>query len=238
MTPSSSFPDPPEFGENSVIVDRNNKLTATASGANALPPQAPKAGAENYQNPARLPEVTGDTQDEEMIDVPSTPEVSQMMPQSESNVTCPVTKAPNSPGKLPLKRIEPPKNPESRSVTKAAKPRRKPPSKPKKLIEPPATPEPLPNSSKTPNQAPNVSEDVDPAEFMARLDGWVREYQHLPAPRPLEASSESLAAYAAQSKEERMAIIDDLICECLGDENFTKLVEDVSDSWRRIGLGL
>lgn len=74
---------------------------------------------------------------------------------------------------------------------------------------------------------------------MTRLDAWVREYQDLPAPKPRDlvaANINNLAAYAVQPREERMAIIDDMICECLGDENFIKLLEDVDQSWRRIGL--
>lgn len=68
----------------------------------------------------------------------------------------------------------------------------------------------------------------------------MREYQDLPAPKPrdLIAGNNNLAAYAVQPREERMAIIDDMICECLGDENFVKLLEDVDQSWRRIGLGM
>ena len=76
---------------------------------------------------------------------------------------------------------------------------------------------------------------------MRRLDAWVLEYQHLPAPKPRDLSADkinNLAAYAAQPREERMAIIDDMICECLGDESFVKLLEDVDQSWRRIGLGI
>lgn len=87
--------------------------------------------------------------------------------------------------------------------------------------------------------ATNSLTAVEPAEFMSRLDSWVREYQHLPAPQPRDAAAamEDLTAYAAQSKEERLAVIDEMICECLEDENFGKLVEDVDESWRRIGLG-
>lgn len=76
---------------------------------------------------------------------------------------------------------------------------------------------------------------------MTRLDAWVREYQDLPAPKPrdlIAGDINNLAAYAVQPREERMAIIDDMICECLGDENFVKLMEDVDQSWRRIGLGM
>lgn len=73
---------------------------------------------------------------------------------------------------------------------------------------------------------------------MTRLDAWVREYQHLPAPKPRDLIGGNLAAYAGKPRGERMAIIDDMICECLGDENFVKLLEDVDQSWRRIGLGM
>lgn len=79
--------------------------------------------------------------------------------------------------------------------------------------------------------------EVAPEEFMSRLDEWVRKYQDLPAPRPREAPPSDLAAYAAQSDEDRQAAIDSMICDCLEDENFVKLVEDVERSWKRIGLG-
>lgn len=79
--------------------------------------------------------------------------------------------------------------------------------------------------------------DISPEEFMSRLDGWVRKYQHLPAPTPQPQPVSDLADYAAQPEEQRLAIIDDMICECLEDENFTKLVADVEQSWKRVGLG-
>lgn len=74
---------------------------------------------------------------------------------------------------------------------------------------------------------------------MSRIDTWVREYhQTLPAPKPpAGTASDTLALYAAQPKEDRMAAIDEMICECLADPSFGKLVEDVEDSWKRIGLG-
>lgn len=81
------------------------------------------------------------------------------------------------------------------------------------------------------------AEEISPSEFMSSLDAFVREYQHLPAPRPPPTAAEDLAAYAAQPDEVRQAVIKDLILECLGNENFVKLVEDVDGEWRRIGLG-
>lgn len=139
---------------------------------------------------------------------------------------------------------------EAKSTLKPrAKPTQKPrkPALPKPKIKPTAT-EPLlrslspqQSSSTSTRQDPSRSlfgDDIAPAEFMTRLDAWVREYQHLPAPKPRDLIGGNLAAYAGKPREERMAIIDDMICECLEDENFLKLLEDVEQSWRRIGLGM
>lgn len=79
--------------------------------------------------------------------------------------------------------------------------------------------------------------EISPEEYMGRLDNWVRSYQDLPAPKPCQSPLSDLAPYAAQSEEDRLAVIDDMICEYLEDENFVKLVEDVEKSWKRIGLG-
>lgn len=98
----------------------------------------------------------------------------------------------------------------------------------------------------TVNPHPPFADNVEPAEFMSRLDTWVREYhQSLAAPKPpapasspsLATASDTLALYAAQTQEERMAAIDEMICECLEDPSFAQLVQDVEDAWKRIGLG-
>ena len=79
--------------------------------------------------------------------------------------------------------------------------------------------------------------DVKPAELLDSLHGWIQKYHHLPAPEPPKTSKDHLAEYAKQSDEERAKAIDQLICDCLEDENFHKLVEDLEGTWRRIGLG-
>jgi len=79
--------------------------------------------------------------------------------------------------------------------------------------------------------------NIAPAEFLDSLDGWIRKYQNMPAPKPPQSAKEQLAEYAQQSDEDRAKAIDNMICECLEDENFIKLVEDVEGAWRRIGLG-
>ncbi|KAL8913977.1 MAG: hypothetical protein Q9172_007187 [Xanthocarpia lactea] len=88
------------------------------------------------------------------------------------------------------------------------------------------------------------TEDISPEEYMTRLDHWVRKYQDLPTPNPkrptaLPASTDKdqMAAYSAQTEEERLEALDNMICECLEDENFATLVADVEKSWKRIGLG-
>lgn len=114
----------------------------------------------------------------------------------------------------------------------------KPRTKPATTKSPPRSSSPKQSSSKCTGEVPSrriFGDNIAPAEFMTRLDTWVREYQHIPAPKPRDLN---LAAYAAQPREERMTIIDDMICECLEDENFMKLLEDVDQSWRRIGLGM
>ena len=56
------------------------------------------------------------------------------------------------------------------------------------------------------------------------------------ATRPLPEATNSLAGYAAQSDEDRLAALDTFICQKLMDDDFLKLCEDVERSWRRIGL--
>ena len=79
--------------------------------------------------------------------------------------------------------------------------------------------------------------DIKPAELLDSLHGWIQKYHHLPAPEPPKTSKDHLAEYAKHSDEERAKAIDKLICDCLQDENFHKLVEDLEGTWRRIGLG-
>ncbi|KAL8662299.1 MAG: hypothetical protein Q9202_004827 [Teloschistes flavicans] len=105
----------------------------------------------------------------------------------------------------------------------------------KPSIEPPPT---------IPSPVSKDLETLSPEDYMSRLDHWVRKYHDLPAPAPKPAvtlpsstEKEQLAAYAAQPEEERLKVLDAMICEYLEDENFVKLVEDVQMTWKRIGLG-
>ncbi|KAL8728103.1 MAG: hypothetical protein Q9166_005628 [cf. Caloplaca sp. 2 TL-2023] len=115
-----------------------------------------------------------------------------------------------------------------------------------------STTTPLPKSNdpiSNANPHSSDNETIPPSDYLNRLDTWIRKYHDLPTPAsahapnpksaalPLSTSKENLAAYAAQSEEERLEALDTMICKCLEDENFVKLVEDVERSWKRVGLG-
>ena len=78
---------------------------------------------------------------------------------------------------------------------------------------------------------------IQPDEILSSIDSWIRRYQDLPVPQPHPKPKDQLAEYAAKSDKERARIVDNMICECLQDENFIKLARDVEGSWKRIGLG-
>ena len=96
--------------------------------------------------------------------------------------------------------------------------------------------------SSTPQQRAGIFDatlsDMTPAELLDSVDGWIRKFNNLPAvPKQSQTAKELRAEYAKQSDEARAEAIDNLICECLEDENFIKLAEDVEGAWKRIGLG-
>ena len=75
--------------------------------------------------------------------------------------------------------------------------------------------------------------------LLESIDDLMRKYHDLPAPRPSSRTSKDyLADYAAQDEEDRVKALDNLICKCIQDESFVKLMEDVEGAWKRIGLGL
>ena len=75
--------------------------------------------------------------------------------------------------------------------------------------------------------------------LLESIDDLMRKYHEVPAPRPsYRTSKDYLADYAAQAEEDRVKALDNLICKCVQDESFVKLMEDVEGAWKRIGLGL
>ena len=75
--------------------------------------------------------------------------------------------------------------------------------------------------------------------LLESIDDLMRKYHDLPAPKSSSRTSKDyLADYAAQDQEDRVKALDNLICQCIRDESFVKLMEDVEGAWKRIGLGL
>lgn len=86
---------------------------------------------------------------------------------------------------------------------------------------------------------------ISPTEILTSFDHWIRMFHDLPDPNsnaPSEAPSskakDQLVVFAGKSEEERARIVDEMVCECLRNENFGTFVDAVEGSWRRVGLGL
>ena len=81
--------------------------------------------------------------------------------------------------------------------------------------------------------------NISSHDLLDSIDNLMRKYHDLPAPRSSHRTSKDyLAEYAAQSEDDRVKAVDNLICECIKDKDFAKLMEDVEGAWKRIGLGL
>ena len=97
---------------------------------------------------------------------------------------------------------------------------------------------PLPVTLQAATQAVNpILSNISPAEYVDSLEGWVRIHQDLPVSMSPANAKDQFAEYASKSDEERAKIIDNMICECLQDENFGKFADDVEGHWKRICLG-
>lgn len=86
-------------------------------------------------------------------------------------------------------------------------------------------------------QLPQIPPGIQPDEYLTALDDWIRKYHNLPTPAAPKSDKERLAEYAAKPDAERKKIVNNMVLECLQDENFMKLCEDVDRSWKRVCLG-
>ena len=90
-----------------------------------------------------------------------------------------------------------------------------------------------------PSEATDPLANIASHDLLDSIDNLMRKYHDLPVPTSSRRiSKDELAEYAAQSEDESAKAIDNLICECIKDENFAKLMDDVEGAWKRIGLGL
>ena len=80
--------------------------------------------------------------------------------------------------------------------------------------------------------------NISSSNLLDSIDNFMRRYHELPVAKPLpKTAKEHLAEFAAQSDEDLAKAIDNMICECIKDENFGRLMEGVEGAWKRIGLG-
>ena len=82
-------------------------------------------------------------------------------------------------------------------------------------------------------------EDTLTIELKDRVDTFMEEHRDCVTavdPTYTYPPASGLAEFAKLSKEERSAAMDALIVECLNDEEFMGLVDEVDDSWERVGL--
>lgn len=87
-------------------------------------------------------------------------------------------------------------------------------------------------------QTKNTADNEVSDEYFARIDAFVQKYHNRPAAEAyFENAGTDLAAFAALPEAERLAVIDAEIIDCIGDDNFLQLCEDVEKSWKRIALG-
>ena len=73
-----------------------------------------------------------------------------------------------------------------------------------------------------------------PASFLNQLDAFVSKHKARPAPKELWQAP----GYSTANDEQRLAMLNNFICDNLENEEFVKLCEDTENAWRRIGLGM
>ena len=77
-----------------------------------------------------------------------------------------------------------------------------------------------------------------PDEYFTRIDAFVQKHHNRPlAETYFDNAAADRAAFAALPEAERLAAIDTQIMECVLDDGFLQLCEDVEKSWKRIALG-
>lgn len=88
-----------------------------------------------------------------------------------------------------------------------------------------------------PSEATNPLIKIGNHDLLDRIDHLIRIYHDPPAFRlPLRTSKDFLAEWAAQAETDRIKAMNDLISECIKDEKFAKLMDDIEGAWKRIGL--
>ena len=102
------------------------------------------------------------------------------------------------------------------------------------------------SSNAVAEQIPNPSQVTDPLsgirnrKLLARIDDAMKNYYGCPAPKPppRTLAIDHLADYAAQSEEDRVKPVNDLMAESLKDDDFSVFMGELEEAWKKIGLSL
>lgn len=104
-----------------------------------------------------------------------------------------------------------------------------------------AVPEHGPREQRPQDIDPLITTTVDTSDqdLLGRVDDLVRSFRDVPAPTSEPRTAKDyLAKYAAHCDEDRAKAIDNYMCECIKNDDFWKLMDDVEGSWKRLGFGL
>ncbi|KAA6413315.1 MAG: hypothetical protein FRX48_03059 [Lasallia pustulata] len=96
-----------------------------------------------------------------------------------------------------------------------------------------------PGQPKNPiEQITNPKDNEVSDEYFARIDTFIQKHHNRPLGETyFDNAAADRAAFAALPDAERLAAIDTQIMECVMDDGFLQLCEDVEKSWKRIALG-
>ena len=94
-----------------------------------------------------------------------------------------------------------------------------------------------PIKTSPPNQEPSMTtQGFALDEYISRLGQWIKHNNDKPASPTILENGKALATYGALPSEEKNTTIDNMLCDCLEDPKFLRLVEDVQSSWLRQGF--
>ena len=94
-----------------------------------------------------------------------------------------------------------------------------------------------PIKTSPPNQEPPMTtQGFALDECISRLGQWIKHNNDKPTSPIIPEKGADLAAYEALPNEEKNTAIDNMLCDCLEDPKFLRLVEDVQSSWVRQGF--
>jgi hypothetical protein len=86
----------------------------------------------------------------------------------------------------------------------------------------------------SPTPTPTPAPKQLPDSYLDAIDAFVTKHKARPLPQEIWERP----GWAEADVEQRQMLLDNFICENLENIDFLKLCEDMTVSWRRIGLGM